>query len=242
MNEFDESMQLQSPQQPEQEVDLLVDGELSESDRRSLLMRLEREPDGWRRCALAFLEAQCWKTELGEMAAKSRGVAAAESTVSRPAAEVRQQGWRQYMATSLAMAASFLIALVAGMGLRGNWSVLSPHPGASVQEAILTSSPETRQAATAGQWTTVTLDPAKSGNGQGLRGLSLPALQCNSLNEEMLTGLPSVISPELQRAFEQSGHQIDQQREIVPVQMKDGRRLVVPVDHIQIHYVGRPSL
>ena len=58
----------------------------------------------------------------------------------------------------------------------------------------------------------------------------------------MLDNIPDAISPELQRAFEQSGHRVVQQREIVPVQMKDGRRLVVPVDHIEIHYVGRPSL
>ena len=41
--------------------DRLVDDELSEEERRELLGRLDDEPGGWRRCALAFLEAQCWK-------------------------------------------------------------------------------------------------------------------------------------------------------------------------------------
>src|SRR5260370_8705607 len=39
-------------------IDRLVDGELGEAERRELLLRLESNPDGWRRCALAFIEAQ----------------------------------------------------------------------------------------------------------------------------------------------------------------------------------------
>jgi anti-sigma factor RsiW len=41
-------------------IDRLVDGELDEADREALLRRLDREPGGWKRCALAFLEAQAW--------------------------------------------------------------------------------------------------------------------------------------------------------------------------------------
>src|ERR1700759_5013413 len=48
--------------------DRLVDGELSTSERRSLLESLDARPDGWRRCALAFLEAQAWRQELGLLA------------------------------------------------------------------------------------------------------------------------------------------------------------------------------
>ena len=40
-------------------LELLADGELDEDSRRTLLSRLDQTSDGWRRCALAFLEAQC---------------------------------------------------------------------------------------------------------------------------------------------------------------------------------------
>ncbi len=40
--------------------DRLVDGELPEPERREVLLTLDRQPDGWRQCALAFLEAQTW--------------------------------------------------------------------------------------------------------------------------------------------------------------------------------------
>ena len=39
-------------------LELLVDGELEEPNRRDLLLRLDRIPGGWRCCAAAFLEAQ----------------------------------------------------------------------------------------------------------------------------------------------------------------------------------------
>jgi hypothetical protein len=48
----------------DQQLDRLVDGSLEEHDRRDFLIRLENEPDGWRRCALAFLEAQAWAISL----------------------------------------------------------------------------------------------------------------------------------------------------------------------------------
>ncbi len=41
--------------------DLLADDELNEDERRELLATLDDQPEGWRRCALAFLESQCWK-------------------------------------------------------------------------------------------------------------------------------------------------------------------------------------
>ena len=47
--------------------DRLVDGELSAAERRTLLASLDGRPSGWRRCALAFLEAQTWQDELGRL-------------------------------------------------------------------------------------------------------------------------------------------------------------------------------
>ena len=148
----------------------------------------------------------------------------------------------------LTMAASFLIALVVGMGLRGNWSGGSSHsPDSSlvktaVDEFPLPTCRHRRRRTAAGR----RLGDGHAGRGKSSDGQAetfrVPALRRDALDQNMLENIPDAIPPELQQAFEQSGHRVVQQREIVPVQMKDGRRLVVPVDHIQIHYVGRPSL
>ena len=49
-------------------LDRLVDGELADGERREVLQTLERQPDGWRQCALAFLEAQSWGEALTQLA------------------------------------------------------------------------------------------------------------------------------------------------------------------------------
>lgn len=47
------------------ELERLVDGRLSQDEYRQLLIRIEHHPDGWRKCAMAFLEEQALKDELG---------------------------------------------------------------------------------------------------------------------------------------------------------------------------------
>ena len=42
------------------QLDRLADGELPAEDYRALLAALDVEPNGWRRCALALLEAQAF--------------------------------------------------------------------------------------------------------------------------------------------------------------------------------------
>ncbi len=251
------------PPGPERQFDLLVDGELNEGDRHALLLQLEHEPDGWRRCALAFLEAQCWKAELGQMARiAAPGLARAEPVPQAGVVDSRtgqRQNWRQFLATTLAIAASFLLTLVVVRGWSGG-SLHSPD-STQVRDAKdefplardeASSSPAAGHAMPAAghampavgpadQWETVTLPVANPPSGQP-ETLSVQALPRDTLDEDMLERVPVFIPPELQRLFEQSGHRVVQQREINSVQMKDGRRLVVPVDRVQIHYVGRPSL
>ncbi len=50
------------------DLDRLVDGEMSDEERRDTLLLLEADSDGgdWRRCALAFLEAQTWSHVLAD--------------------------------------------------------------------------------------------------------------------------------------------------------------------------------
>ncbi|MEI8375561.1 MAG: hypothetical protein WCJ35_22295 [Planctomycetota bacterium] len=134
MSVFDESIHKTTP---EHQFDLLVDGELSEADRRALLVQLEHETDGWRRCALAFLEAQCWKAELGQIVPSAAQEPVRTEPISQAEPIGRRQSWRQYAATMLTVAASFLIALVV---IRG-WSGGSSHsPNSSLLKTAVDES------------------------------------------------------------------------------------------------------
>jgi hypothetical protein len=260
MNHCDENIQ---PSSPEGQVDLLVDGELSEAERRDLLLQLEHEPDGWRRCALAFLEAQCWKSGLGEISRETMPVGQASPDVVRPIAMQvdaavaqaespaqpmsrlatpleradRWQRARHLTATMLMTTASFLIALMIGMNLH-NWTGVGPHtPDTSIVQPVKQDVPLKNPA---GSWEMVTLAANDSPDGRA-QTYCVPAQRRDSLDQRMLDLAPDAISPEMRQLFEQSGHRVVQKREIVPVQLEDGRRLVVPVDNVEIHYVGRPS-
>ena len=45
-------------------LERLVDGELSDDEQQRIVSALDRIPQGWRQCALGFLEAQAWRRAL----------------------------------------------------------------------------------------------------------------------------------------------------------------------------------
>src|SRR5579885_2725172 len=100
----------ESDRDEQQLLDLLADGELAEADRRQLLQRFESDPAGWRRCALALLEAQEWRRQVGAAARREPELQTSKSYEISPASRLpADRPWpRQY--TWLAMAASFLAA------------------------------------------------------------------------------------------------------------------------------------
>ncbi len=220
--------------------DLLVDDELSESQRGELLRRLEQMPDGWRRCALAFLEAQCWKKELGVVAREpqSRVVAAPAPTFPKRAPLFR---W----GTLLAMAASFLVALGLGFLWREGWQGRTTFPGqvadvlSKPQRPSLAGNPASG-ASQAPAWQMVTL-AADRGQGNDGESIRLPAVERDRIDQDWLRSIPASIPPEVVRAFKNTGHEVHQSRQLVPLPMQDGRRLVVPLDQVDVEYVGRSS-
>ena len=66
----------------------------------------------------------------------------------------------------------------------------------------------------------------------------LPAVERDNIDPQWLQELPPAIPDDVLQAFNRTGHQVQQHRELVPVPLKDGRRLVVPVDQVDIHYTG----
>ena len=75
-------------------IDRLVDGELTDAEELALLAALEIQPDGWRRCALAFLEARTWKNELAAVTSAAVTSAAVTPAAVTPAAVMRRDSAR----------------------------------------------------------------------------------------------------------------------------------------------------
>jgi len=223
--------------------DRLVDGELSEKERRDLLANLDNEPGGWRRCALAFLESQCWKDSFHGM---NKGNSSQSSPRVSPVLRTRSH-WLVHLRTAMTLAACIMAALLIGSFLPRGRTPTSPSGN---QVATLdTGRPATSSAVQRGGgamparheespdgWRMVTLTPS---NGEGeASALRLPAVERQSIDDAWLQNVPSAIPDEVLQALSRTGHQVQQRRELIPVPMKDGRRLLVPVDQVDVNYVG----
>jgi hypothetical protein len=231
--------------------DRLVDGELSDSERRSLLASLDTKPEGWRRCALAFLEAQTWRESFDDLAHALRGTPTLPTPGSSPPSPKQRKKPLGAMGTVMAMSACFLLALGLGgwifHGPRGNSlappsnlivnnghpSAISPLPavanggnGTISQPKSLASTP----------WQMVQLRaPGITGNNEPLQ---LPALPRDRLDEDFFSTVPNPLPDGVRQAFERTGHEVHTHRELVPVQLKDGRQLIVPIDQVDVQYNG----
>ena len=78
---------------------LLVDGVVSVADRRELLASLDDVPNGWRRCALAFLEAQTAEAGSGDTDNMDDAPPSSSSSSSSAAASDEVAEHRQVLRT-----------------------------------------------------------------------------------------------------------------------------------------------
>jgi hypothetical protein len=223
------------------DLDRLVDGELSEERRRELLLQLERQPDGWRSCALAFLEAQSWKRDLGAVM-RAPVETAQEPPTATPAAPATSW-WRRHGPLVLASAASFVLAFIVSSAGRNLWQGILEAPQPQVAESTAprqTPGGPTLDAHDASPWRVVSFDVPNAGK-EGVQNVRLPAKEQDRLDEGWLHSMPAPLSDDLRRALERTGHRVQESRRLMPVPMEDGRRLVVPVDQVDVRYVGNAA-
>jgi hypothetical protein len=238
-------------------LDLLVDGELNEANRRDLLAWCERESDGWRRCALAFLEAQSWSKVLGDLRETSKLAADAPRQADGETVENGKSGaidrklspavspqsfWnvRQW-GTMLAMAASVALAFMLGLWSRdaAKQGRLTPFAGPAVNEVTRggdKNMPADRRSGRPEQGPTGSSRLAVGGRSGAADEIHLPVTG-DELDGDWLSGQSAAMPDDVRQALERMGHRVEQQRQLVPYRLGDGRRVLVPVDEVQIRPV-----
>ena len=244
MNPTDDNLPDHLPTLDDRRFDLLVDGELPESERRNLLSTLDDLPGGWRRCALAFLEAQTWNEQM-------RSIRQESVSPAQPARSVGRRAFRGGpFRTLLAMAASFLIALGLGLVLHDLWrpgagAGLAPQiaetAGEPERQAGDADEPDTAPRAPAAEddWQLVTL-PVGFGPG-GTGSIQLPAKERDRLDDGWPGELTPAVPADVLQAFEQSGHEVRRHRRLLPFHLDDGRRVVVPFEEVEFRCVGNSA-
>ena len=221
-------------------LDRLVDGELTESERRELLMRLERSPDGWRRCALAFLEAQAWRGEARALLSERVSAPAPVGAYRVSAAGRTKSNWSGLgIWLTLATAAGFLLAVGYLKWFDGAGGAM----GTAVGPVATTPSQAVPQTTLAGGRNDDNLRLVVApGPGGERRVVDVPLVESERMNEALFGPWSQQQLPqEVLRMLEQNGNQVVRERRLMPFDLQDGRRVVVPMDQLEIRPVGNQS-
>ncbi|HUS40433.1 MAG TPA: hypothetical protein VMX74_13355 [Pirellulales bacterium] len=228
-------------------MDLLVDGEMEEEQRKQLLSALDYTPDGWRQLALAFVEAQTLRLELGAMIDQPEGVSIKEnsiqgSSVQRAAVTPRPSFWSRRAVVILATAASFLVALSLGLLLRPGKSPSGA--GAMIASPVdqLNSEPIARSA-TRGSIPAVVGQEVPPNDVE--RSVSVDddnlflSVREGQTDEDVWSHVKtSALPPHIRKLLEQLGHRVEVRRTEVTRGLPDGRRVTVPVEEFDVQFVG----
>jgi hypothetical protein len=248
-------------------LDRLVDGELSLQERAEVLRQLEHTPDGWRRCALSFLEGQSWRGELSALLTERRTPSPAPAPAVLPDAEPAKPVDLETLSLIAAarepartpqitlpprtaerpvrdhwftLAASLLAAFTVGIIARGIYtspqSAPTPAPASLAAQSPVRTAPARPANPTDGRGQLATL--AWDNGGSDPQAVTLPVLDRDQLDAVWADPDQAEVSPELLRELGRQGHRLIQRRELRPTRLEDGRPAMVPVDRLQLDYVG----
>lgn len=222
-------------------LERLVDGELSPEEYRAMLASLEEEPGLWRQCALAFLEAQALKQELGNV---RRGFDVRESVAVTSDVSIRTSTVWDKLQILLAVAASFLVAFGLGLAVPKIHSLMQEGAGGGNMngqpQVVLTDGRDSQEAPyedvrRVGD-VRLLLDGSADGSQEAGR---VPVYEVGRDMAQFLAGDPSALGPEMLELIRRGGYEVRHDQQYFPAPLDDGRQIIVPVEGFQITPVSR---
>lgn len=232
-------------------LDRMVDGELTESEQQSLLIRLGETEDGWRRLALSYVEAQAWGTHLRsraeaplrEASAAAPGLTVRSESALDPSASPKRRvlvpGW---LTVALTAAVTLVAGLLGGMELRRNSARVDSTDVATTDSGSQTDLPAGKHPVE---------KPDMKNNGfpitpeepefvelvltsppGNVQAVSLP-IHTSGDPDRILNESDPVLSPRMREYLRERGHEVVEQRRLIPIELPDGRQVVIPVRQVQ---------
>jgi len=227
----------------EMKLDRLVDGELSREEYSELVDSLDHHQEGWKKCALAFLEGQALRSEMrgflhepsrltGDQCLLEPVTTPAQAKVQTASRPRRLRMWGQL----LAIAASLLLVFWLGRGTVGpSTDPVHGPTGPNIAYHGERSQPGTEPFQHQGRLTLV----VHGANGQP-HEMDLPVLNGDVVDARTVLNQPISIPQEVLEILRESGHRIESHRELVPLQIDRERQVVVPVDRVRVVPVSYP--
>jgi hypothetical protein len=212
--------------------DRLVDGELSATERQRLLASLDDRPGGWRKCALAFLEAQTWRSDLKRIVRESDATPSLARATAPLPARTRGRGLRLFAA-----AACVLMAFTLGLAMREDGLSLrsvTPNPGDEL--AVVTTAPTTPPTAPLPRATKA--DEAltfwvrnEQGQAQPLR---VPLVDAAALDRQLGVEFRPGLTDAARSRLRERGYDVESKQRYAPLWLENGRPMIVPVEDTRI--------
>lgn len=227
-------------------IDRMVDSALSLEEQRELLDSFDRHPDGWRQLALAYMESQTLKSDFSGMLPAPVGPVV--DVIAEPSVEpARVSGGggssSDWIITATIAVAAFAVGMVTLSWWRGRGadSDIPPIAGSYDEHKDPMGHADKRDHEDADpDFLSLTM-PAfghHEPDAGGQRRLRIPLQKIAPEMTGRVYRAPPVISPELRIKLRRQGHIVREERRVYPVKLHDGRQVLVPVNEIQIFYVG----
>jgi hypothetical protein len=246
--------------------DRIVDGELTPAELRTAIDRLDLESDGWKRCALAFLEAQCWSEAVRSMGQSARAAdecrtlsltMPTSSSISTRGRWIRgpiaagvvaasfAMGWMGHAARPRPAAESTAAALAGAIpGTIASRSPLDPpNPKSTLPpEMVRPAAWQPDDTQSLPTLNDVIRAVGRVHVGPESAGAEVPILAGPGINEQWLRNQPPPLTEDGQVALQRHGYQVDQSRRLVTTTLADGRYVTIPIDEVKIRYTGNDPL
>jgi len=213
-------------------IDRLVDGELTGDERRQLLQSFDKRPEGWRRCALAFLEAQSWREELGQVA-HERATETREAESPAPSVGVSRKSMWTTGAMWLAMAAGLLVAFGLGTMQRERGQMVADNSRGSAGQIASAPAPSNSPAQSkAKQGDAVTLFVRDEGG--RMQPVRVPLVDASTLDKELGVQFKTGVPDDVRNQLKSDGYAVQTKRQYAPLWLENGRPMILPVEDTKI--------
>jgi hypothetical protein len=215
-------------------LDRLVDGELKGNERRQLLESFDKRPEGWRRCALAFLEAQSWREEMGQVARDRCSETKVSPSPVSSISSRRISHWATGV-TWLAMAAGLLLAFGLGM-----WQRERGHSIAGIstnsKDNVASVNPPSSPVPTSGVKPNDAVTLFVQGDDGRRHPVRVPLVDANTLDKQLGLQFQSGVPDDVRSQLRDNGYAVRSKRQYAPLwlEKENGRPLIVPVEDTNI--------
>ncbi len=134
-------------------IDRIVDGTMTPAELRAAVLRLDRHADGWKQCAIAFLEAQCWRASFRALDPPAKNDVEAR-TLTLPAAAPSRiwPRWQRSAAAAGLIAGAFVLGWLGHLRADRASVIQSRHCAARLGARADPTRGQTRTRAAARDW------------------------------------------------------------------------------------------